>query len=509
MENKTKLELDQQYFIEDFLYHFFEWLRRLWIFILIFAVLASGLLVTYTYMTYVPRYSASATFTVNVDVAKSSAQQYNKATAEQLAKTFPNILTSGSLNKVVCRDLGVDSISETITASVLEDTNLFTITVTSTNPQRAYNVLSSVISNYPEVAKFIIGSTQLSLIDTSSVSTVPINYPNYKSKAIMGCLAGAFAGLVINALLALTTSTIIRSSDISRAFNTVCLGSVPEYTRKKRSKDSSDNLIPNVEDKNANYKFKEGIFTLRNSVIRKCREKNYKSIVVTSTISGEGKSVIAVNLARSIAMKGYKTVLVDFDLRVPSISEYMQIDNDINSVSDYIKGDVDLNHCVYSTHSKNLYVSVEQHNNPNASEMISSDTARQFIKELSRIFEFVVIDSPPTGYLSDASVIGDYTDAVLYVVAQDVVSRRNIGDGLSSFDNLNAEVIGVAINRITKGIESLTYGKYGYGKYGHSYYSRYMSKYGYGDSISKEEASDGASSPDSLNKNGIVFDDEE
>ena len=508
MENNSRIDFEQKHFIEDLVYHFSEWFRRLWIIILIFAVLAAGLLVLYTYITYVPQYSASATFTVNVDVAKSSAQQYNKATANQLAKTFPNILTSGSLNKVVCRDLGVDSISETITASVVEDTNLFTITVNSTNPQRAYNVLASVINNYPEVAKFIIGSTQLSLIDTSSVSTVPINYPNYASKAVMGSAVGAIAGLLVIVLLSLATSTIIRGSDISEAYNTVCLGSVPEYTRKKRSKDSSDKLIPNVEDKNSNYKFKEGIFTLRNSVIRRCKEEGFKSVVVTSTISGEGKSVIAANLARAIAVKGYNTVLVDFDFRVPSIAEYMKIDNDVNSVSDYVRGKVDLNHCVYSTHSKNLYVAVEKKNNADAAELVGSDGAKRLIEELSKIFEFVIIDAPPIGYLSDAAVIGDYADAVLYVVAQDIVSRRNIGEGLSTFDNLNAKVIGAVLNRITKGIESISYGRYGYRKYGYSRYSRHTGKYNTGKYDSEVNDKNRPSSLETLNKNGIVFEDE-
>lgn len=498
MNKKSKTDYEQ-YFIQDFIYHFIEWFRKLWIFILVFAVIGASALVAYTYASFEPQYSASATFTVNVDVAKSSAQQYNKATANQLAKTFPNILTSGSLNKIVCRDLGVEHIDEIITASVIEDTNLFTITVTSSNPQRAYNVLKSVISNYPEVAKFIIGSTQLTLIDTSSVSTMPINYPNYPKKAVMGCAVGVAVGLVINVLLAITTSTIIRASDITQEFNTVCLGSIPECTFKKRSSKSKKLQIPNIEEQNSNYKFKEGMFSLRNTLIRKCREKDFKSILVTSTISGEGKSVVATNIARSIAMKGYKTVLVDFDLRVPNIYEYMEINNDINSVSNYIKGEVDLKHCVYSTHSPNLFVAVERHNNDDASELVGSENAKKLINELSRIFEFVIIDTPPIGYLSDSSSIADYTDAVVYVIAQDVVSRKNIGDGLSAFDNLKAEVLGCVINRITKDTESVGYGKYGYKRYAKSSYKKYESKL----SNDNEEI---VLTP--LIKNGIVFEEE-
>ena len=228
--------------------------------------------------------------------------------------------------------------------------------------------------------------------------------------------------------------------------------------------------------------------------------------MVTSTISGEGKSVIAVNLARGIALKGYNTVLVDFDLRMPSIAEYIDVKENVNSVTDFIKGKADLKHCVYSTHSENLYIAVEKNKNPEASELVGSERAKAFIEQLSEIFDFVIIDSPPSGYIADSTVIGDYADATVYVIAQDVVSRKSIADSVSSFDNIHAKVIGAVLNRITKGIESISYGRYGYRKYGYSRYSRggKNSKYGYGSNPSEKENP----SPKPLNDNGVVFDEE-
>lgn len=500
MDNNSRENRQESYFVEDLLFHFNEWFKRLWIFILIFAVLGATALVAYTHMTYTPKYSASATFTVNVDVMESSSEHYNKATANQLAKTFPNILTSSSLNKIVCSDLGVDSISEKITASVLQDTNLFTITVTSTSPQRAYDVLNSVINNYPQVARFVIGSTQLYLIDTSSISTKPINYPDYTRKALLGIFAGAVIALVLMLMLSLMTNTVIRSSDITENFNVKCLGSVPELSKKKRSVEND--TVPSIENKNINYKFREGIFTLRNNVIRVCKEKGYKSILVTSTISGEGKSVVAMNLAQAIAMKGYKTVLVDFDLRAPRIKTYMSIDNKLNSVSSYIKGEIPLNNMVYGTNSDNFFIALEENSNEDAIDLIGSEGAVKLIEKLKGIFEYVIIDTPPAAYLADSTVIGDYADAAVYVIAQDVVSRRNISDNLASFDNLNAAMLGAVLNRITKGAESLSYGKY-YRKYGYGKY-----KYGYGKKHTNENAQSSSNGvvTSTLEDNGVTFD---
>lgn len=508
MDNNQREVQSQSYFIEDLLYHFTEWFKRLWIFILIFAVVGSAGLVGYTYKTYVPKYSASATFTVNVDVKESSNQHYNKATANQLAKTFPNILTSSALNKIVCNDLGVSSISESITASVLEDTNLFTITVTSTSPQMAYDVLNSVISNYPEIAKFVIGSTQLYLIDTSSISTKPINYPDYTKKALLGIAAGAVIALGIILLLAMLTNTVIRSSDIVQSFNIKCLGSIPELTKKKRSVENDEHNVPKIESPNANYKFREGLFTLRNNVIRICKEKGYKTILVTSTVSGEGKSIVSMNLARSIAMKGYKTILVDFDLRSPRIKKYINIENEINSISSCIKGEIPIVDCVYSTNSENFYIAIEDNENQDAIDLVGSQGAVDFISKLKQVFEFVIIDTPPTSYLADATVIGDYADAGLYVIAQDVVSRRNISDALSDFDSLNAKVMGAVLNRITKGAESIGYEKYYRRRYGR--YNKY-GNYKYYGSKNSGKAEDNEPSnivTASLEDNGVVFDED-
>lgn len=506
MENNQRESQNQSYFVQDLLYHFTEWFKRFWIFILIFAVFGAAGMAGYTYKTYVPQYSASATFTVNVDVNESSNQHYNKATANQLAKTFPNILTSSSLNKIVCSDLELGYLDDTITASVLEDTNLFTITVTSYSPQRAYDVLNSVIAHYPDVAKFVIGSTQLSLIDTSSISTKPINYPNYFKNALIGTLAGAFLALAIIVLLAFFTNTIIRANDIVSAFNVKCLGSIPELTKKKRSKEVSNLNIPNIDNPNVNHKFREGVFTLRNNVIRISKEKGYKTILVTSTVSGEGKSVVSINLARSIAMKGYKTVLVDFDLRAPRIKAYIDVDSDINSVSDCIEGNIPAKDCVYATNSENFFVALEENENQNAIDLVGSKGAIDFINKLKASFEFVIIDTPPTAYLADSTVIGDYVDAGVYVVAQDVVSRRNVGNSLSDFDNLNVDIIGAVLNRITKGAESLGYERYYHRYYGGYRYSGYKK---YGTNKSKKTNDDEKKKDiikSSLEDNGITFD---
>lgn len=94
---------------------------------------------------------------------------YDNVTAQQLGKTFPYIVTSGVLKDVVARDLQVGAVTSQIEASVMENTNLFTIRVKDSSPDTAYRVLQSVITNYPEVAEYIIGATTLTVVDDSGV----------------------------------------------------------------------------------------------------------------------------------------------------------------------------------------------------------------------------------------------------------------------------------------------------------------------------------------------------
>ena len=146
---------------------FFRMLGRTWIWVLILAVLGGGLFYVRDYRAWSPVYTASATFTVNLNNGigtSGGSSYYENTTAEQMAKTFPYILTSGVLMRRVAADMGTQSLSGSVNASVEEDTNLFTLTVRDSDPQRAYDTLNAVIRCYPEVAESIVGRTSLEML---------------------------------------------------------------------------------------------------------------------------------------------------------------------------------------------------------------------------------------------------------------------------------------------------------------------------------------------------------
>ena len=141
----------------------------------------SGLSYVRARLQYQPVYTASATFTVNIQreqqgVADTgSASFFNNSTAEQMAKTFPYILTSGVLKRKVAKDMDIAAVPGKIKATVAENTNLLTISVTDQDAGRAYATLKSVEKNYPAISEVIVGKANMEMLDETGIPAEPDN----------------------------------------------------------------------------------------------------------------------------------------------------------------------------------------------------------------------------------------------------------------------------------------------------------------------------------------------
>ena len=156
-ENKNYRQIDLLALIRDC----FREARRLWILGVVLAAVVSGVLCGYRYLTYSPQYQAYASFTVKVaNPLFASVNAYNTETAEQMAATFPSVLATGVLQQRVRSHLGISYIPS-ISATVLQSSNIFTLRVTDGDPELAYRVLRAVMEYYPEIAEFVVGPTVL------------------------------------------------------------------------------------------------------------------------------------------------------------------------------------------------------------------------------------------------------------------------------------------------------------------------------------------------------------
>lgn len=457
-------------------------IKKHWYIIAVLAGICCVGFTLYSYAAYTPQYTAAATFTVTPkgDSLSAYTSISSNASTQQLEKTFPYIITSAPLTRVVAEDLGLSDIPGTLTATAVEDTNLFTITVTSSNYETAYNVLKSVINNYPSVAEYVVGATDLVLVVPPSASSTPINPISYREKALIGTAVGALLGLLIVFFLENLNHTVRHPDEIRKLLNNQRLGSIVKVVKKKSSH-STGSLT--IDDAHTDPRFKESVFSIRNKIIKLCADQKINSVMVASTTTNEGKTTVAANLAIALAKKHYRTVIIDCDLRNPTVRQQLNIPESCSlGIVDVITGTCSLQDAIVKTKKNGLYVLPGTIPVNNASELMGSKQLADLVAALEKIFDYVVIDAPPVGIVSDALEMKDYVGGLVFVVRQDYAKVSKILDSISLFGYSKIKILGCIFNMASGVLSTRGYGRYGYNSYGGygSYGSYGYGRYGYG-----------------------------
>ncbi|MBN2805192.1 MAG: polysaccharide biosynthesis tyrosine autokinase, partial [Prolixibacteraceae bacterium] len=203
------------------------------------------------------------------------------------------------------------------------------------------------------------------------------------------------------------------------------------------------------------------------------KEKQHPVVLVTSSVPGEGKSFIAINLASVNAIAGKKTVLVGFDLRRPQIAQRFKIDKNMG-VTNYLIGDATIDQIIQKTGNPFLDVIPSGIIPPNPAELISDEKTLVFLEELRKRYDYIVLDTAPLSPVSDSHHLCRLADAILFVVRDKYTHKQIMQSTLDELKSNNQENLSIIINDI-----QLNRKRYG-GKYGYSYGYRYGYKYGYG-----------------------------
>ena len=253
---------------------------------------------------------------------------------------------------------------------------------------------------------------------------------------------------------------------------------------KRQSKQDEHFAGTNLETlhKNLNFKATEQYKLLRTNLSFTLPEDVKCPIIgVTSSTRGEGKSTTAINLSYVLAENGKKVLLMDGDLRLPSIAKKMGLESN-PGVTTLLKGGESISMSTFKTDIySNWYVMPSGEIPPNPSELLGSKRMENALTMLRENFDYIVIDLPPVNIVSDALAISKMITGMLVVVREDFTEKKELNACLQNLKLSNVNVLGLVMNETKSG--KGYYSKYRYRYYykkRSNYYSYYSSDYGYG-----------------------------
>lgn len=467
---------------------------KLWLVVLV-AVLCAALTLAATYYFVEPKYESEAMFYVNnssilVGDSSLSISAGDITAAKDLVNSYIVILMARTTLNDVIDYAGVErsykELQQMISAAPVNSTEIFRVTVTSPDPAEAERIANAVCYVLPRRISSMIENTSAMIVDTATVATTPSS-PSYPKNTILGFMAGMLLCIVVLILHELFDNTFRAEEDITQCCKHPVLAAVPNvhtsgsgyYTRPDRPGNRKRVLSPSPESAsigaNVSLSASEAYKLLRTKLQFSFADDNNCHVIgVSSALAGEGKSLTSVNLVYSLAQLDKRVLLVDCDLRHPSVYAKLNLPK-TPGLSNYLTRQDSLENIVqtyrFDEHTA-VHVVTSGRNPPNPVELLSSAKMKNFIHTLSDSYDYIILDLPPVGEVSDAIAVCAYTDGILLMARQDYGNRIAFTAMVRQFEFVSAKILGIVYNCTSnnRGV----YGKRYYGQYG-KYAGAYVS----------------------------------
>ncbi len=294
--------------------------------------------------------------------------------------------------------------------------------------------------------------------------------PNRKAMVLTGLAVGALLGLALAFLLEYLDNTFRSTDEVERKLKLPVIGTLPELTEKELAEAPAALHF----SRKGRSVFAEAVRTLRTGVLLSRPDADKLSLLVTSSVPGEGKTTTAINLATALSHLG-PTVLVEADLRRPAIIQSLLVKGETThqrepaGLTTCILGQKKLSQCLQKMENENLYLLPAGPSPANPLEILSSQKFNTLLQGLKDRFQYVVVDCSPVLAVSDALVLGRQVDGALFVLRADSVPRQMAINATSKLTRVGVPVLGISINRMVART-----GKYGkYAPYEGAYYTHY------------------------------------
>ena len=446
----------EEFNILEFLNYY--WNKIIFVVILTFLGLIASLI--FTYRIQVPVFQSKTSLVlVNNSEDNSSITQNDININKNLVSTYREIIQSKLiLNKVISNmrlDISYEDLKSHVKVNSVQDTEIINIYVYNEDKRLSKNIAKQIASVFETEIVEIYNIENVSIIDEATVDEEPYNVHVLK-QIVIGTGIGFLLSSLIIAICFYFDDTVKSEEEIEKGLKVPILGSVPKYHDKIGSTSGKDLII--CSDSKSGIS--EAIRTLRTNLQFSSIDKKLKTILVTSSVPGEGKSFVASNLAVALANSGSRVLLVDCDIRRGRQHHIFGFPNK-TGLSNLLLEDVGQVYRSYINESKipNLYLMFKGVTPPNPSELLNSEKNKRLIASLSNNFDILVFDGAPINGLADSLVMSTLVDGVIVVTAYKETSKTLLEDTKKNLDNVNANIMGIVLNR-TNTNKSKYYGHY-------------------------------------------------
>lgn len=383
-----------------------------------------------------------------------------------IATSLSYIMNSTVMKTIIAEQLEVENLTSTIAVDTLDQTNLIMIEVTDSNPVVAQEVLSTLLTSYQNIAEYIVGLTQLTIIENSDIAIEPNNQSSVLQNIIIGICYGIGIYLVVLLSMILGRKTVNRGEDILEMKEIKQLGSIPHFGKKKKLQNIDEEM--NYQSRN----IEEANSSLANHLIRDRKQEGNQVYLFTSTYSGEGKSTVSLHTALVLIKKKYRVLLVDGDLYNSSLCKALGKE-DKKGLGDVIQGKCKTKEAI------SLYKNTQLHcilgnrgkRKDDPYQLLSGEHMKDLLLEWKRDYDYIIIDTPPIAALADASLLATLADKSIIVFRQNQVHKLEALRTIERLEHSGVDLLGFVMNGVR-----YADAKYGYGynkKYGYGYQNYY------------------------------------
>lgn len=467
---------------------------NLWVIIATALICSMALTLALTWF-YPPKYTASMTYSVNSRTT-SSVTAGNLTSTREVAAVLTELLSTDIITDGIQKyDSRLADFDGVITAKQVGESNFIVVTATASTPEAAFLSLDALVAVFPTVADYISTRNVLNIIRNPAVSSVPSNKLNTTQLSRTAAVLGALIMAIVLCYLSIRSETIQTRTGARQLLDASIIASICHEQKNRTLKTFLQRSSKQVHvfSPTTSFAYTEQISAICSQLEHEAAARDRKVFMITGVGESEGKSTVAGNVAAALALKGHKVALVDCDLRKPAQNHFFQnVYNSPLPLNKFLARPYsrdNLLQCMVPHEQLGLYMLFPINADSRSAELLSGDTMVTLIQQL-RVFDYVIIDTPPMGMFPDAEILADRVDASMLVVRQDYTAACDVNDSIDSLRQYKAAFLGCILNdMLVSPHQRYGYGssRYGYaGKYSYSGHSRSAGKHKSGSKENKE-----------------------